>query len=891
MAEQPSFLELIMDRGPRPGLKFSLTRPSVTIGRGADSDFVIDDPEVSRRHARLTWDGQQVIVEDLGSANGTFVNGVRLTAPCALRPGDTLALAQTIAFRAAPPPMAPPGLSDATLPSGPQPASAPVAPPPAIPRPPGGQAPPRPKRPVWTCILPVLLVSLCVCGAAIGGLVYYWQNRQNMSVPLVSFVSPENGVRVEMEQPVRVDLVAYDTKNKITRLELWVDGHLREATSSDAPGGMSPLPLSVDWQAETTGAHTLAARAYNRRGTRGHVAISIEASEPLDRDRDGLRDAEDACPDEPGQPSANGCPDRDLDGIADNADACPDQPGPPEHNGCPNPQSDDRDGDGVLDAVDACPDASGPAQTNGCPDRDGDGVADAADACPDERGSPGAGGCPDQDGDAVPDATDQCPYDPGPPELGGCPDRDGDGLRDREDACPDAAGQPERLGCPDTGAGDRDGDGVPDDVDAMPDHAGDPADGGAPAPGEGEDSDDDGVADADELPEDPLDGVDPGDMVDPGLVAVELQALEFAVGADYDEVYCYAGIVGEDMEQFGPFEPMGEGRWNIADFLGGDNSRVLTIPRDQPLELQVDGGAQCIFMDEEGGWGTYFDLGQVIREHSEEDWDGHVINATSEGGDAGHRFTIQYRLCRDSCEGAALQRPLAYLVETAGETWLCWRWEGNEEDIEGFRLYLEDFGPMTVRPDRRSHSIQWYEPPCGNSRTFSVAAYRGELWSPDYVESPRSNDVAWTSPGCALTVQVTFDRISTGPDLEITQPIHGAFWVVGSSGIEILQFKTYDRFLASSSTYSIMDYIFAATDEDLARLGESCECYAPTTNSAIVGLELEDTLTFGGNIYHGDDNEQLWYNERAITAQAIAAEYSMSDRNLTVRVLLNVIGP
>jgi hypothetical protein len=75
-------------------------------------------------------------------------------------------------------------------------------------------------------------------------------------------------------------------------------------------------------------------------------------------------------------------PDRDKDGVYDKDDACPDEPGirssDPEKNGCPPPPP-DRDGDGILDKDDACPDLRGvrsddPTQ-NGCPpDTDGDGI-------------------------------------------------------------------------------------------------------------------------------------------------------------------------------------------------------------------------------------------------------------------------------------------------------------------------------------------------------------------------------------------------------------------------------------------------------------------------------------------------------------------------------------
>ncbi len=136
---------------------------------------------------------------------------------------------------------------------------------------------------------------------------------------------------------------------------------------------------------------------------------------PADRDKDGIPDADDACPDAAGPTATQGCPDRDGDGVADARDACPDVAGQPERKGCP-----DRDGDGVADGEDACPDAAGPAKLKGCPDKDGDGIADRDDRCPDAAGPAKFKGCPDRDGDGVPDADDKCPDQRGLKEHDGC---------------------------------------------------------------------------------------------------------------------------------------------------------------------------------------------------------------------------------------------------------------------------------------------------------------------------------------------------------------------------------------------------------------------------------------------------------------------------------------
>lgn len=61
---------------------------AMSVGRSADCDITIDDGRVSRSHAKITVDGDQVTLEDLGSANGTFINGTRVQASQVLNSGD-----------------------------------------------------------------------------------------------------------------------------------------------------------------------------------------------------------------------------------------------------------------------------------------------------------------------------------------------------------------------------------------------------------------------------------------------------------------------------------------------------------------------------------------------------------------------------------------------------------------------------------------------------------------------------------------------------------------------------------------------------------------------------------------------------------------------------------
>ena len=88
--------KLSVRQGPRPNLVFELDGDSYTIGREAGAEIVIEDPQVSRRHATLTRQGTSYLIEDIGSTNGTYVNGKRVTAPVLLSNGDMIGLADTI---------------------------------------------------------------------------------------------------------------------------------------------------------------------------------------------------------------------------------------------------------------------------------------------------------------------------------------------------------------------------------------------------------------------------------------------------------------------------------------------------------------------------------------------------------------------------------------------------------------------------------------------------------------------------------------------------------------------------------------------------------------------------------------------------------------------------
>ncbi|HUG35224.1 MAG TPA: FHA domain-containing protein [Anaerolineales bacterium] len=169
--------QLIMRSGPTPGAAFTLEGDQMTIGRDSSNEITINDSEVSRRHARLTFQGGKYVLEDLGSTNGTFVNGQRLAGPRVLKAGEVVSFGEQIvlvfevstfdpaatvasprvaaAVPSVPRPVTPPPPAPTTdyagnVPSGPPPMSAPPA---------------RRTNPAPIIIGVAVFLVVCVCGS------------------------------------------------------------------------------------------------------------------------------------------------------------------------------------------------------------------------------------------------------------------------------------------------------------------------------------------------------------------------------------------------------------------------------------------------------------------------------------------------------------------------------------------------------------------------------------------------------------------------------------------------------------------------------------------------------------------------------------------------------
>ncbi len=85
---------LIVLAGSAVGEMYKISKNETTIGRGSQADIQVIDEGISRRHASIRLDGDRVVVADLGSTNGTFLNGEKVTSQ-ALSDGDKIQVGST----------------------------------------------------------------------------------------------------------------------------------------------------------------------------------------------------------------------------------------------------------------------------------------------------------------------------------------------------------------------------------------------------------------------------------------------------------------------------------------------------------------------------------------------------------------------------------------------------------------------------------------------------------------------------------------------------------------------------------------------------------------------------------------------------------------------------
>lgn len=197
-----SAYRLVMRTGPSVGKVYPLDKNEIFIGRDLANDISINDPEVSRRHARIFLQGSNFIFEDLGSTNGTMVNGQRLMGPYMLRAGELIVLGEQVSllFESAVPDSdatvaASPGKMPETRVSEPSPSPRPEPQPePSFQPAYTGQVPAeqeyyeedegKKKFPIWIVVVIVILL-LVICACAVG---LYFIDANDMWCQLFGFI-------------------------------------------------------------------------------------------------------------------------------------------------------------------------------------------------------------------------------------------------------------------------------------------------------------------------------------------------------------------------------------------------------------------------------------------------------------------------------------------------------------------------------------------------------------------------------------------------------------------------------------------------------------------------------------------------------------------------------
>lgn len=263
---------LVAQQGPERGRSFAIPPTGLLVGRAGECDLALDDVQVSRRHARFYWHGSRLLIEDLGSANGTLVNGRPVSGSQPLSERDLVNIGSSVFMVQ--------GLISRELTPTARNLDAAVSPPYYAPPPP--QPTPQRETALWLVLLGLTL-ALLLAILGLGALWYLSRTPSGVSqAPSVTILTPVNGTQVILNTPIIVQASASDNRG-VTRLELWADGSLVNRQASPSPQGASPLLLNLTWTPTTPGQHVLEVRAFNsanQSSTPVQVTINAAAGTP-----------------------------------------------------------------------------------------------------------------------------------------------------------------------------------------------------------------------------------------------------------------------------------------------------------------------------------------------------------------------------------------------------------------------------------------------------------------------------------------------------------------------------------------------------------------------------------------------------------------------------------
>ncbi len=239
------------------GQVFPLTQTPVTIGRLSDNTIILADPQVSRHHATIIWQTGAFVLQDLGSANGTYVNGQRVTGLQTLRDGDAIQTGNTHFDVKLGPAL---GGADRTMVGA-------------------AAAPGTGKRSTLPIILGLLLAGIVIVGLAIAAILLLSGDRDR--VPTVAIQSPPQDAQIAVGNEIILQASAAGAPD-IIRLELAVDDVLVGTSVSPDSEGTGSLTVSEPWSFGQTGPHTVSAVAHTAGGeTSAPTSVSIVVVDAL----------------------------------------------------------------------------------------------------------------------------------------------------------------------------------------------------------------------------------------------------------------------------------------------------------------------------------------------------------------------------------------------------------------------------------------------------------------------------------------------------------------------------------------------------------------------------------------------------------------------------------
>ncbi len=291
-------LQLVVHAGPLAGKGFPIIS-TLTFGRDEENDVALDDEEVSRYHARLLRQGDEVLIEDLGSTNGTFINGNRIEEQQKLQPTDIVSVGTSIfgvkGFTAPKTVGTPVPEPDSYPTSTPAPAVSPPNVPPPRAATPSSRPTRRPRRQQsssgfggFGLLLVVAGVFFIITLLVITGAIVYLYSQSPpppvATVPNVTISAPANNATLSLNTPATIQATAVDN-NGIARIELWVSGQKIDEEVSPLTQGQTTLAASFQWTPQLPGSYTLEIRAYNTQGVVNPPAVvAVQVNDPTATD-------------------------------------------------------------------------------------------------------------------------------------------------------------------------------------------------------------------------------------------------------------------------------------------------------------------------------------------------------------------------------------------------------------------------------------------------------------------------------------------------------------------------------------------------------------------------------------------------------------------------------